>query len=176
VRREVENVILTLGGGSSSRHHIQSIVDMLNHVEGDFNVNVIMGPLSDRRRVEVRTSKHPVNVISDPASMRELMLKADLAISAGGQTLFELCATGTPTIGIECASNQTINLRAFEATDALWFAGPIGENETLQRAIEMMQQLFENYETRTKMSCAQKRLVDGKGAQRTSSVMANMLS
>lgn len=35
-----------------------------------------------------------------------LMQKADIAISAGGFTLYELCACGTPTITYCMADNQ----------------------------------------------------------------------
>ncbi len=38
--------------------------------------------------------------------MKNLMINNDLAISAGGNTLYELCACGIPTIAIIIADNQ----------------------------------------------------------------------
>ncbi|NLV76359.1 MAG: UDP-2,4-diacetamido-2,4,6-trideoxy-beta-L-altropyranose hydrolase, partial [Tissierellia bacterium] len=39
-------------------------------------------------------------------NMKNLMINNDLAISAGGNTLYELCACGIPTIAIIIADNQ----------------------------------------------------------------------
>ena len=41
------------------------------------------------------------------------MLEADIAVSAGGQTLFELARVGTPTAAVCVADNQINNLRGF---------------------------------------------------------------
>ncbi|MBN1793545.1 MAG: hypothetical protein JW844_01110 [Candidatus Omnitrophica bacterium] len=48
------------------------------------------------------------------AKMRSLMLKADLCISAGGQTLHELARCGVPAASICFADNQVKNLKGWE--------------------------------------------------------------
>jgi spore coat polysaccharide biosynthesis predicted glycosyltransferase SpsG len=40
------------------------------------------------------------------SKMSEIMLRSDISISAGGSTLYELCACGTPTLGMVIADNQ----------------------------------------------------------------------
>ena len=51
------------------------------------------------------------------------MQEADLAISAGGTTLYELCAVGTPTICYSMADNQLDNVRQFEKDGLMYYAG-----------------------------------------------------
>mgnify|MGYP002226996556 CR=1 FL=1 len=40
------------------------------------------------------------------AQMAELMQRCDLAVSAAGTTLFELCSAGTPAVSFTMADNQ----------------------------------------------------------------------
>lgn len=45
--------------------------------------------------------------------MRDLMIEADIAITASGQTTYELCRTGTPFIAITTAANQLFSIDCF---------------------------------------------------------------
>lgn len=47
------------------------------------------------------------------AEMRDLMIEADIAITASGQTTYELCRTGTPFIAITTAANQLFSIDCF---------------------------------------------------------------
>src|SRR5207244_11064830 len=59
----------------------------------------------------------------NPPQMRDLMLACDVAITGGGQTTYELAATGTPALAIRLADNQTGNLRGLSAHGAIRWAG-----------------------------------------------------
>ena len=45
--------------------------------------------------------------------IEQFMMEADVVISAGGSTLYELCAVGVPTISYSIADNQLNNVRKF---------------------------------------------------------------
>lgn len=175
VGKDVERILLTFGAGNSTQL-VDQIILMLQQVKGSFSLNVIDGPLSEGTKIDEGSCIHPVRIIRDPASMRDLMLDADFAISGGGQTLFELCATGTPIVAVQVAENQAMNLRGFQEEGALWFAGSVEEERTPHNVVELTQKLIDDYPSRLNMSHAGQRTVDGKGAIRVSSVLAELLS
>lgn len=49
----------------------------------------------------------------DAEHMKTLMLESDVAISAGGQTLYELASVGLPTIAIQVVDNQSEDISGF---------------------------------------------------------------
>jgi UDP-2,4-diacetamido-2,4,6-trideoxy-beta-L-altropyranose hydrolase len=103
--------------------------------------------------------------IDDPA---RLMAEADMAVSAGGQTLYELAATGLPTVAISLASNQEGNLSALALVPTLLRApvpGMAASDEWLA-VTHAVRALATDHQLRHQMSEAGRRLVDGRGADR----------
>ena len=58
-------------------------------------------------------------------NMAALLAKCDLAVSAGGTTLYELCAAGVPAIAFSMAENQRIFARKMAAAGACTYAGDV---------------------------------------------------
>ena len=99
--------------------------------------------------------------------MSDYMKKCDLAISAGGSTLYELCACGTPTIQYTLADNQLGAARAFSEQGLIPWAGDIRTDmeesfRVIEREMERLSAPGE-WEART---AALQRVVDGRGAGR----------
>ncbi len=101
------------------------------------------------------------------------MLKADLAISAGGQTLYELAAAGTPTVAIQVADNQAPSVRALVAKGTVYMGGCVGEAQLLDRVSEVVKMLLADNDTRARMIAAGQQLLDGQGARRIAEVMVS---
>ena len=106
-----------------------------------------------------------VNAPRTAAEMRDAMLAADVAVSAAGQTLYELAATGTPTIALCVADNQLAQARAFESEGVLALAGVWGGPEIPATAVRLLQGLADP-DHRAGMTASGRRLVDGRGARR----------
>ncbi len=51
----------------------------------------------------------------DAARMMDLMLTCDLAVTAAGQTVHELLATGLPFVAIEVVDNQANNVKVLQS-------------------------------------------------------------
>ena len=64
-----------------------------------------------------------IHLYQSHSRLSELMLEADIAISAGGTTLFELCAAGVPTITYTIADNQTQGAEWFNENAMMGYAG-----------------------------------------------------
>ena len=102
--------------------------------------------------------------------MAALMLSCDLAVSAAGTTLYELCTLGLPSVSFIMAQNQSVSARAFAAAGAIPCAGALSENA--DEALKVIFQFLKDFSADNschKRKSAQKTmrgLVDGSGAMR----------
>ncbi len=173
----VENVLVTLGG-SDPRLLMPGLLSMLDDVTGSFQVTAIIGPFfGNRAKVEAsaRSSRRAVRLVCDPPSMRDHQLEADMAISAGGQTLYELAATGTPAVALQMVANQRESLEALEAGGVVRHAGFVEEPALLGKIADEVTKLLSDPEAREKMSLAGRTCVDGAGASRVAAEIASRL-
>jgi len=106
VKEKAEDVLLTLGGMDKDYNTIK----ILNEIQMvDVNIHVIVGSAFDEKLIEeiYKLSKKTPNIrVYENANMSVLMKKCDIAISACGSTLYELCAMNVPIIGLILADNQ----------------------------------------------------------------------
>ena len=93
------------------------------------------------------------------------MLRVDICISGGGQTIHELARVGVPTIGICFAKNQTRNLEEFQKKNFLKYLGKYTEN-SLFNNISLAIESFRSPTERKRKSSIGRSLIDGKGARR----------
>src|SRR5439155_324097 len=98
-----------------------------------------------------------------PKHLRDLMLAVDLAITGGGQTVYELAATGTPMVAIGLAANQTPNVDAMRAAGALAYAGDVHDAALGPGLVATLAALAADPWRRADMSRRGRALVDGRG-------------
>ena len=94
------------------------------------------------------------------------MLESDLAISAGGQTLYELACAGCPTIAVWMAPNQDGQLQVFEESGFIRIAGHGEDDSVIDAIVDAVFSLLQDRQARRSMSAAGQRLIDGQGAIR----------
>ena len=164
--REVTRVLIMLGGGDP--HGLTPrLIEWTRRTLGPVQIDVVIGPLCDEKMVGGLNGRHPgITYHRQPSHIRDLMLAADLAVSGGGQTTYELAATGTPAIAIRLAENQTNTLQGFAEAGALLWAGDVSDPDLEGRLIEMLTRLTQDSARRITMSATGRRLVDGRGATR----------
>ncbi len=165
---DVQKVLVSVGGADPdglTTRLIRSLAETCRHVHAD----VVVGPLfGDTKELRQAGSKTGVETALhfQPPFIRQLMLNADLAISAGGQTTYELAATGTPTIAVSRAPNQVRSLSALAANGTLLYAGSAADEGLNQRLSSLIWQLSADREARARMSGQGRALVDGGGTSR----------
>lgn len=104
--------------------------------------------------------------------MAGLMQECDLAFSAGGTTLYELCAAGVPAASFSMAENQTVFAESMATSEACWYLGDVqtkaGKKEVLKKAMSWLDERCSScgLEIRQKESACMHHLTDGKGASR----------
>ena len=103
----------------------------------------------------------------------QLMQSCDLAISAGGTTLYELCAAGVPTLAWSMADNQEIFAGKMAAAGACCYAGDVrGEEDHRQVLLQIKEWIRirdggkEGKALRAQEAARMHALTDGRGAAR----------
>lgn len=162
--------ILFLAGGSDPEHAaIKFVCELKNH-EDDFNYTIVVGSLcGDYEDIKemADASEGRINVLRNVADMNRLMLDSDIAISAAGSTLYELCVCGVPTVNYVLADNQILAARSFEEKEAMIYGGDIREREDFYNHIySLLNNLSKDKVLRRNLSEKARSLVDGNGAAR----------
>lgn len=150
-RDEIEKVLITMGGTDTANvtpHIIDSLCSVYSEI--DFAVVVSQDKL-DVYQVQYKNSnniKFYANLSAE--EMRDLMLDSDLAISAAGQTIYELLATETPFIAVQTAENQSNNIDELKKID-FFREFTIDDVDNLRtEIIEMFKRLPQNNKMRQK--------------------------
>ncbi len=152
INKEVRNVMIILGGTDAMNIN-SKITKILCMANSNIIFNVINPSVSFDKFKNVKCYYN-----LDGESMRNLMKKCDIAISASGQTLYELINMQLPTILFKIAENQTDNI-IFATT----YCGFVLSN------LENLSSDFNNmldFSVRTKISKKCVGIVDGLGAKR----------
>jgi UDP-2,4-diacetamido-2,4,6-trideoxy-beta-L-altropyranose hydrolase len=164
----VRRVLLTIGGGDSNGLIDRLTRTVLTVIDG-ITLDVVIGPWfgdANRLRALAAASTGAIVVRERPRDMHALMLGADVAVSGGGQTTFELAATGTPTIAIRLADNQTSTLRTLTEAGALVPAGDADDPSLGVTLTSALDTLIKDDARRAEMSRRARAAVDGRGAAR----------
>lgn len=111
INKDVKNVLITMGG-SDLRNLVPKIINNICKNYPDIKFNIVVGntfcDTTFVKNVKLDNLEFYYNI--DAESMKRLMYKSDLAITAAGQTIYELLATQTPFIPIKVIDNQSNNI------------------------------------------------------------------
>lgn len=171
---QIKNIMLT-SGGSDPYNCSQNILNMvIDYTVGEgIYVHVVVGKsFPFEKNLDAFSEKYK-NVIlhKNVKEMSEIMKLCDLAVSAGGSTLYELCACGVPTLSFILADNQEFLVQKMEELEyvkSLGWYDKIDRNELLQ----YLAFLNKEVEYRKTLSRKIQSLVDGNGTER---VVKNIL-
>jgi spore coat polysaccharide biosynthesis predicted glycosyltransferase SpsG len=164
--------LLLLTGGGNTGNLAERLAAFLLKLKPEAEIEIVTGPFGKTPRLTGET-KQRVRTHKEPKEIRSLMMETDLALSAGGQTCYELAATATPAIGFLTAENQRLNLKGLSEAGTLISIGSPDEAGFWERIREAVHRLEEK-ETRATMSSAGRKTVDGKGTQRVAQQIRSM--
>lgn len=164
---KVENILVTMGGADPD-NVTSKILQAIDKTDAtDFNFNIIVGPNNPNIEglKETFQNKHPHVHLIENADMPGMMTWADLAITAGGSTCWELCFMEVPLMVVILAKNQTQLASGLEKAGA---AIILGEKETLtsDEITHSISTLVPNIKKINRLKKSGAALVDGKGTKR----------
>ena len=107
-------------------------------------------------------------IYHDISDIARVMKKCDVAISAGGTTIAELCACGIPTIGFAVAQNQIYGLEAYSKDGIVKYAGDVREDRkhVIDNIVINLEEFVVDYNQRKQQCKLANDLIDGDGAMR----------
>jgi UDP-2,4-diacetamido-2,4,6-trideoxy-beta-L-altropyranose hydrolase len=161
----VRHLIVLLGGGDPmgiAPALVKLLTERILPHHPDLEAELIIGPFSpapDCTPGRLTVTKAPADL---PARMRN----ADLALSAGGQTLLELALLGVPTIAVGTSPDQKPNLKALSEAGVVRWIGWGNEDAFAQNAEEALNVLMRDKEERAKLARNASSLLDGFGGER----------
>lgn len=169
----VRNLLVTLGG-SDPRNVTAEVIRVLQRVDAEgLDVVVVVGeenPFWGELRQVAAESTRAVRLVSNVTEMPELMAWADLTISAGGSTCWELAFMGCPAILLIVAENQRVAANLLAEVGVAVSLGDAWQIDP-ERVVPSICDLLNDSEARAQMSRKGRSLVDGLGASRVVQVL-----
>jgi len=171
-KREIPDVarkVLVTMGGSDPNNVTLKVIQALQQVDLDgLEAIVVVGgsnPHYEELQSAVQDARFPIRLESNVTNMPELMAWADVAISGGGSTSWELAFMGVPALILILAGNQR---PISERLDAVGVAVNLGwyEDVSSTETAQVVTQLLRAPRTRAEMSECGRQLVDGDGVDR----------
>lgn len=166
IKEHIKSIMITFGG-DDMRNMTPRVLGLMVRDYPELTKNVIIGKgFQNIKEIEgLKDSKTDLKYFPDAEGIKKVMLESDMAISAGGQTLYELARVGVPTIAIAVADNQMNNIRGWQKAGFIEYAG-WWEDEALPRQIEKNLELLQSSALRDKMSKVGRSFVNGQGARK----------
>lgn len=147
INKDVKTILITFGG----MDHSQMAREVSEYLTKNFHFKC--------RMVDPAVKKISAK------EMLQLMLEADICVSGGGQTTYELARIGVPTTAMCLYENQKHNMETWQELGFLEHVDLHGPGYFLQNIDTSIRRLLPHAE-RIKRSQIGRRIVDGRGAGR----------
>lgn len=173
--------VLIMTGGADPLHVSLNLLEyILNHFEvmNNYHFTFVVGAANTDcdRLLDMSKQTLKIQVFQNVYNMSQVMIQNDIAISAAGSTLYELCACGIPTITYSFADNQIPASESFAEKQVMISLGDIRKQKNyISNIVSEIISLCGNAEQRVNMSNAEQRITDGQGAQRLAKVIIRYL-
>ena len=166
-----QNILVTMGGGDPD-NVTQKVLSAIEHIP-NLHIKAVVGgsnPHLASLQTFVAQSESQIELLYNVKDMPKLMDWSDIAISAGGSTVWELCLMGVPSILIVTADNQIGIANGLNKAQVALY---LGELETVEEETitETLQMLLNDNPLRQDMAERGRELVDGYGGNRIRAVI-----
>lgn len=170
-RENVKKILITAGGVdtyNAAGEILQKVVkdEFFNGIE----FHVVAGQLNSHTgELESISKKYPNVIIHKSVErMSELMCDCDIAVTAGGSTMYELCACGVPSICFSWADNQIPGVSVFTKMGFMISAGDIrnDSNKCVNTVVNGLKMYCRDSDMRVRCGKKLKGVVDGEGTKR----------
>jgi spore coat polysaccharide biosynthesis predicted glycosyltransferase SpsG len=151
-----DTVLVTLGGGASA----QAAKDVAEELK----------PLGLRT---VTTGGFGSGAMTTEAELEDAMSRCLFAISASGTALYDLLASGIPTIAVALDRLQLRTADAFQELGAVLSAGLLERMSHID-LMARCHELIENYSLTSRMVALGKTAVDGRGLSRVVGIVEHL--
>lgn len=169
---EPEQAVLITTGGTDPYHISRMLVERMCR-EADFgqtDIHIVAGSMNRDMDIFQKLARENsrIHLHHNVSNMGNLMRQCSAAVSAGGTTLFELCACRIPSVCFSFADNQAEFTRQMGEHGVMLYAGDARENpeNTAEMIMGQIRRIFKEGSLREKLAERMGSLVDGKGTER----------
>jgi spore coat polysaccharide biosynthesis predicted glycosyltransferase SpsG len=116
-----------------------------------------------------------VDVVSAPSDrIGALLDKCDLVFISGGRTAYEATALGVPAIVLCQNQRELARIQQFERLGSILLLG-LGSEVTRAQLIRALKRIASDAKLWERMSTAGQQIMDGRGVERISQIVADLL-
>jgi UDP-2,4-diacetamido-2,4,6-trideoxy-beta-L-altropyranose hydrolase len=161
-------ILVTLGGADAGNVTLR-ILRTLGSLPGPtLEIAALLGPANSHHRdlqAFAASARRQIALHADPPDVAAWMAWADVAVAAGGTTMWERAFMSLPSLTLVLADNQTEVAHAANEAGITRDLGPAAalDDKALSRAAQEIQ---EDEPTRARMAQRGRELVDGDGVER----------
>jgi UDP-2,4-diacetamido-2,4,6-trideoxy-beta-L-altropyranose hydrolase len=173
IPKKAKKILVTLGGADSNNVTLKVINALIMLNDPDIEAKIVVCQSNPHKESLKSAALHtPCSIlcIENAKNMSELMAWADVAISAGGSTCWEMAFMGLPSLIITLADNQDGIAeglgKAGAGIDLGWH-----ENISIKQCTQALKEILQNKNKRSSFSEQGQKLVNGKGSQRVIKAM-----
>lgn len=175
---EAHKILVTLGGSDPDNVSLK-VINALKQLDiADMEYKIVIGPANlniEYLRQSIEGASQRFELLTDISNMSELMAWADISVSAGGSTCWELAFMGLPNLILILADNQKEIANGLDSAEV---AINVGWHSSVSSNVlaNALLNLIQNPEERGRMSERGRKLVDGLGASKVISTMKEISS
>jgi UDP-2,4-diacetamido-2,4,6-trideoxy-beta-L-altropyranose hydrolase len=168
IPEKAKKILVTMGGSDPDNVTLKVIMALNSLNDPDLEVKIVAGPTNpniNSLKKELHFSPSTFHLLPSVRNMPKLMAWADIAVSAGGSTCWEMAFMGLANIIITLAENQRGIVAGLDGAE---MALELGWFEQV-RDVDVAEALFgmlDDRSLRQQISCNGRTLVDGKGSER----------
>lgn len=170
VRQAVRKILVTCGGTDMKGLSLKAL-QALQPLSQALEIVFVQG-LDFKFRQELAqllAKMTTITVLKNVKEMRSTMQSADIAVAAGGTTMYELAALGVPAVILGQYRHQDEFASQLAKQRALINLG-LGKEVTTQAIAQAVEELLP-WQRRKEMSAAAKLAIDGQGAMRVAHII-----
>lgn len=165
-RKSKRKKILFLTGGSDPYNMVGRFLHFSRELP-QYEITIVIGKYNKVKQTGETIGN--IKCIPPSNNIAKIMAEQDIVISAGGTTMYELCALGIPSIIYSMADNQVSESVYMGQLGCVEYIGDVREEVLFWNKLEYsIHQLANDESKRNKMISTMKDVVDGQGCRRIS--------
>lgn len=173
LREKVTDVMITTGGSDplfAAKAFTEAFLADQTLQAENIRYHIISGPFNSHAAElkELYANHTNVMIYENVKSMKEIMRRCDVVLTATGSTIYEVSALGVPMIVFYFADNQSLGAEETEIKTSVINCGDFSNEPEMvvRKAVEALLRCVREKTYREVLHRDEKRLVDGKGAAR----------
>lgn len=164
-KETVSDVLISTGGSDPGHFALKLAQANLQNR----TYHILLGGMNPDKEEIKRISRKNQHIVchENVLDMKSLICSMDIAVSAAGSTLYEICACGIPLITYILADNQIPGAEAFEKLGLAVNLGDLrGKEQPGEIILAAVEKLANDFQCRASVCSKMQSVIDGFGADR----------